>query len=139
MRSSVVLLGFLCACGFRSAAAPAGDDEPQVDAAVPVADGCSTFSSQLDTCTIAFKGDLMLSGTLAYNTDTHQLLVGGAMMPVPHVLISIGGSQVDAIFAHNVVLTDSTSLHAAGLLPFAIVASGNVTLGANVLIDVSAG
>jgi hypothetical protein len=134
MRSSVVGLGLLISlgslgtfagCGFRSSAAQ-GDDAPGDGA--PGVDACVTFASQVDTCKLAFDSDLTLSGTITYDTGTHELKVDGTAMPVAHMTLTTRDGTIDAIFARNVRITSGAGLRATGTLPFGIIASGSVTL-----------
>ncbi len=98
---------------------------------------CETFASQFDTCMFAVDEDLTLSGTITYDTGTHELTVDEEMMPVAHRTLAAGAGDVDAIFAHNVQLAAGAQLRATGVLPLAIVANGNVTLEDGAMIDVS--
>jgi hypothetical protein len=98
---------------------------------------CTTFSSQLDTCGLP-SGDLMLTQTTTFNTDTRQLSPAPAGSYDTRQF-NTQGDRVAAIVAGNVVLADGVQLRAIGSLPFAIVASGRVTLGPGAAIDVSDG
>src|SRR5215510_11732381 len=99
---------------------------------------CSTtLGSLLITCSLAFDGDLMLSGALTYDTTTHVLT--GATTPVTHKTVTIGGSDVEVISAHDVQLAGSTTLRAIGTRPLAIVASGRIVVASLSEIDVSRG
>jgi len=104
-------------------------------------DGCATGGLQFDICPLGFDGDLTLSDTLTYTYDTskHELSVNGAMMPVTQVTVTTQTGEVDGIVAHDVRLTAGAQLRAIGPLPFAIVASGSITLEDGALIDVSNG
>jgi hypothetical protein len=142
MRSGVIVLGLattfgaLAGCGFSSRGAGAGASS---DAEAPGPDACATFATQVDTCQLTFDGDLMLSGTVAYDTTMHELRVNGTVMSVAHTTLTARAGDVDAIFAHNVRLTTGTTLRATGTLPFAIVAGGSVTLDDGATIDVGKG
>jgi hypothetical protein len=103
-------------------------------------DACATFSAQFDTCELALDVDLRLAGTaIAYNTDTHRFVVDGIEVPVPHLTLATTGVEVDALLAHNLVLVQDTVLRATGSRPFAIVASGSITLERGAMIDVGDG
>jgi hypothetical protein len=143
MRSGVLVLGLLTSfggCGFSSppsgngSGSGSGDDD---DMSNP--DGCTSFAVQVDTCKLAFVDDLMLTGHITYDTETHVLTVEGTAMPVPHMTLTAKVGEVDAIFGHNVQLTAGAGLRATGPLPFAIIASGSLTLGDNASIDVGNG
>src|SRR5512140_536607 len=147
MRSSVVVLGLITSfgslggfagCGFSSP--PGADDGPAPGDDAPGVTVCGTFASQFDTCRLAFDADLVLTGTLTYNTDTHALTDGsGAMIQVAHMPLTAKAGDVDAILAHDIRLAASTTLRAIGARPFAIVASGSITLDDMAQIDVSNG
>ncbi len=135
MRSGVVVLGCVLvspACGFHSPGALGGDA-----GGTDVAPACASFASELDTCRLTFNGDLTLSGHATYSTDTHVLEVDGLQAPVPHMVLPVGPTSVDVIFAHDVRIT--TLLEATGALPLAIVASGRVTLNASAMLTVGKG
>jgi len=135
MRSSVAALGLLTSlggCGFSSP--PAQND------ATPSNDACTSFASQVDTCKLAFGGDLTLAGSvITYDTGTHELQVDGTVMSVSHMTLTTKAGDVDAIFAHNVRLTMGAGLRATGTLGFAIVAGGSLTLEDGASIDVGNG
>jgi len=140
MRSSVIVLGFITGfgsfgggggCGFNSPPG-SGDDKPGGDA-------CTSFASQVDTCQLTFSGDLMLSGNMTYDTGLQELRVNGTLMTVAHMTLATQAGDVDAILAHNVRIAAGAGLRATGALPFAIIASGSVTLDEGASIDVSVG
>ena len=116
----------------------AGGDDAGADAP---GDACTppSFSSQVDTCGLALDTDLTLTGSVTYDTLTHVLQVGGVVMAVSHMTLMAKAGEVDAIFARNVRLTAGAGLVATGPLPFAIVASGSVTLDGSAAIDVGHG
>src|SRR3954469_3632161 len=94
MRSAVASFGFVVGsllatgCGFRTqSGAP-------VDAAPPP-DGCTTFSSQVDTCALPLTMDLVLTGAVTYDTNLHELTVGGVAMPVTSLTLATQASDVD--------------------------------------------
>lgn len=97
------------------------------------------FASQLDTCPLAVEDDLTLSGTITYDTGTHELKIDGTAMPVVQMTLTAQAGDVDAILAHNVRLTAGARLRAVGPLPFALIASGSVTLEDGSSIDVGNG
>jgi hypothetical protein len=137
MRSGALVLGLLAACGFHARGTPGapdglggGDDTS--------GSGC-TFSSQVDTCRLTLDTDLTLSDRVTYNTMTHELQVNGAAMAVAQMTLIAKAGDIDAILARNVHLTSGTGLIATGPLPFAIIASGSITLDDGASIDVSDG
>jgi hypothetical protein len=126
------LITSLGGCGFSSP--PAQND------ATPGNDACTSFASQVDTCKLAFGEDLTLAGSvITYNTGTHVLQVDGTTTFVPHMTLTTKAGDVDAIVARNVRLSAGAGLRAIGMLPFAIVASGSVTLEDRASIDVGDG
>jgi hypothetical protein len=138
MRSGVALVGLVvgsalaAGCGFQSQAGP------PIDAA-PAADACTTFSSQLDTCPLPLTMDLVLTGTVTYDTSLHVLTVGEVAMPVMSQIVAIKTVSVDALLVHDLHVAGGTSLRAIGALPFAIIASGRITIDAEAMIDVGTG
>ena len=163
MRLGVIVLGLLfgsSGCGFSSHAAddagppgtPGGGPDartgdaagPAVDASIPP-DACVSFSAQFDTCgLLGSLGTDVRIGTpgavnAAYNTDTHVLTVDAVAMDVPHMTVMTKGRMVDAILGHNVFVAQGVVLRASGKLPFAIVASGSITLETTAMINVAAG
>ena len=145
MRWGAIVLGFLVGCGFRVSDAPGLQDAldgPGGGDGMSGGEGCATpsFSTQVDTCGLALDTDLTLSGNLVtYDTGTHELRVGAVVMAVAHMTLMAKAGDVDAILARDVHLTSGTDLVATGPLPFAIVASGSVTLDDGAAIDVGRG
>lgn len=148
MRSGALaglLLGIVAAgCGFRtSPGAPAdGAVDGAIDSAPPAPDACVSFATllPLDTCQLAFDGDLVIpSGAAVYDTGTHALTVGGASMPVTHTTVMLAGESVEVISARAVRLASNTKLRAVGPLPLVIAASTDIVVSAAAQIDVSDG
>ncbi|MEO7736198.1 MAG: hypothetical protein ABIY55_34890 [Kofleriaceae bacterium] len=138
MRSAVARFGFVVGsllatgCAFRTQSGAPAD-------AAPVADACTTFSSQVDTCALSLTMDLALTGTVTYDTSVHVLTVDGVAIPVTSQTLATKASDMDALLVHDLHLTAGTTVRATGTLPFAIVASGSVTIDADTMIDVGAG
>jgi len=116
--------------------------------ATPV-DACVSFSAQFDTCGLVAMttSDLRIvaadGGTApvnaAYNTDTHVLTVDGAPFQVSHMVLMTKAGPIDAILAHDVTIAQNLSLFPMGTLPFAIVASGKISLETSAVINVVGG
>jgi len=138
MRLAVALFGFVVGtslatgCGFRSGAGESVD-------AAPAPDGCTSFSSQLDTCPLSLTMDLELNGSVIYDTSLHVLTVNGVALPVTSLTLATQASDVDALLVHDLHVVEGTTVRAVGALPFAIVASGSVTIDDDAMIDVGAG
>jgi hypothetical protein len=150
MRTTALVLGLslgILAAGCGYPALPAlGGDSGTGGANGDGANGdgsssCPTgFASLLDTCALAFDGDLMLSGTaIVYDTTTHMLTVDGATRAIAYKTITISGDEVDVLAARNVQLAATSMLTATGTRPLAIVASGSVTVATDALIQVGRG
>lgn len=120
MRSGAVVLGLIAGFGTVGmfggcwASAPASE--------------CETFAAQLDTCAIGFTDDLTLTGTLRYDTAAHELRVAGAAVPATYMTVTAEAGAVDALVVHDVRIGEGARLWGTGALPFAIIASGSVTL-----------
>jgi hypothetical protein len=131
MRPAVVVLGLVSCfgCGFKSPAVGDGslDDMPMLDGA-------------LDASPDAVAGDdLLLVGTVTYDTGSHVLKVNNVPTTAMHMTVTLGADSFDAIVAHDVHLLIGTSLKATGGAPLVIVAQNNITIDASASIDVSDG
>jgi hypothetical protein len=135
MRPAAVVLGLVSCfgCGFKSSAVSGDgslDGTPSIDAAdAPVLDGPDAPAGD----------DLVLSGTVTYDTGSHTLKVNNVTTPAMHMTITVGADSFDAIVAHDVHLVLGTSLKATGGAPLVIVAQHDITIDANASIDVSDG
>jgi hypothetical protein len=124
----------LAGCGFNGAAAPADSAAP--DAMI---DACVSFSTEVDTCTLALGADLALHGAVVYDTARHVLTIDGVETMVAHATVPGKLGDVDALLARDVRLAGDTRLTTVGELPFAILASGTIALDAGAVIDVGHG
>lgn len=125
----------VAACGFD---APKGVRiEPDAPPLLP--DACVSFSAQLDTCTLPQGIQLMLGGAMTFDTNTGVLVGPSSVIPVVSVPVMTLGGEVRALVATKVEFDAGSTLIATGIRGFAIVASENITMRANVVIDVSAG
>jgi hypothetical protein len=146
MRSSVVMLGLVvgelaAGCGFHSPSGAAidsgaGSDSPGDGAGSDA--GCG-FADLVSTCLLSFDADLPVMGAATYDTDTHVLKIDGIATPVAFKTVMIGLDSIDVISARDVHLGVSASLHAVGSHGLAIVASHDLTLDQDAVIDVSNG
>jgi hypothetical protein len=100
--------------------------------------GCG-FASLINTCLLSFDADLPMMGTAVYDTNTHVLMINGAAFPVASKTVMIGADLVDVISARDVHLGVSTLLRAIGSHGLAIIASHDVIVDQDALIDVSNG
>jgi hypothetical protein len=149
-RVTVVLL-LLGGCrqllGFEEPTTAATDasivsDDALADAGVidVLQDGCTTFSSQLDTCAFTFDTPLSLSGANTYNTTTGVLTTPGGSISPPHVVVTGPAGELDVIVASTVELATTASLRVVGVRPLALVASGDLQIEGTVdLTDGGAG
>lgn len=125
----VVLLSLVAACGFSKRQPPYVDD-PVTDASlidVPVTmiDACTSYSNQVNTCTVPVGGDgaIALTGTNTYSTESHVLRRGSTVIPVAHATVQTPTGTIDVIYARTFSLAAGATLEATGPLPLAIVAS----------------
>jgi hypothetical protein len=136
MRVAASML-FLAACSFQEGT-PA---DPGVGGgSTPDAPSCG-FSTEIDTCSLASapQGDLVVSGTLAYDTDSHVLTAGGSPFAVAHARVMTAQGPLELIIANDVHLLPNTQLRATGAVPLGIVAFGSMAIDANALVDVGSG
>jgi len=101
----------------------------------PLPDACTTFASQLDTCTVAATGDLMIGGDLLYDTETHILVGSNGSIPVNSVVVDTPTGQVDMVIADNFTLLAGGNLRVTGELPFGVVAFGAINLNGTLDAD----
>lgn len=121
-------------CGFHAPMA-IGDD-----AAVDAPDACVSFSSQIDTCALAFAGELVIpSGAAIYDTDKHELTVGSVPIAVAHASMASRAGMIEVIYAQQVRLATGAQLRAIGALPLAIAAAESIAFEDSALLDVSVG
>jgi len=136
--ASGLLLGLLAAgCGFQSS--PSG--EPPGDASPTGTSSCA-FATLLavDTCRLAFDGDLVIpGGTAVYDTAAHTVTLGSDDLQVTHTMVSLGTDTIEVISARNLTLAAGARLEAIGPLPLVIAVSGDIVVGAGAQIDVSYG
>ncbi|HEU0033040.1 MAG TPA: hypothetical protein VFQ53_20550 [Kofleriaceae bacterium] len=136
-RPGLALFGLLAGCSFAPVPLDqAGDGGPDT----PITPGCTTFSSQLDTCTLPAGAALTLSGTLAFDTDTGELTQAGTVVTgIPTMVLATNAAEVQAILATTVTFDPGTMLRATGSRPFAIIATGDVVVGDGAIVDVGRG
>ncbi|MBS1119546.1 MAG: hypothetical protein H6Q90_1774 [Deltaproteobacteria bacterium] len=132
----LALFCLLAGCSFDPSAAIG-------DAAAIEHDGCTSFSHQVDTCTLPPGTPLTLSGALTYDTTTGTLSSGGAPIAVTSLTLPTPAGEIEAIVATRVTLASDASLRAIGSRPFAIIATDTIVLAtggpaSGALIDVSA-
>jgi hypothetical protein len=149
MRASIAMLGLVvggvaAGCGFHSssgAAADAGGGGSGADSAggdAGIDAGCG-FADLVDTCLLSFGADLPVMGTATYDTDTHVLTINGTATQVAVKTAMVGSDVVDVISARDVHLGVSASLRGVGSHGLAIVASRDLIVDQDALIDVSNG
>jgi hypothetical protein len=146
MRSSVALLGLVvgelaAGCGFHSSSGAtidsgAGSDSPGDGGGIDA--GCG-FAELVSTCVLSFDADLPVMGAATYDTETHLLRIDGVATPVAVKTVMIGLDPVDVISARDVHLGVSASLRAVGSHGLAIIASHDLVLDDDAVIDVSHG
>jgi hypothetical protein len=112
------------------------DDATSIDA-VPI-DGCSTFSTQLDTCALGPSMSFDLVVDAQYDTGTHQLTDadGDTQMP-PHVVVTGPAGPMDVLVASEFSIAGGRTLRVTGPIPFGIVATGPILIAGT--IDASNG
>jgi hypothetical protein len=157
MRASVFVLGLALAsqgCGFQSqpasqgpldaalvdGASPGDDADVPADSGSGGGDGCVSFSSQLDTCRLPAAADLQILINATYDTNSGELRAAGQVVPTTRMrLMTNDGGPVDAIIARNVTFSPTVILRAIGPVPFAIVATGTISLQGTAQINVADG
>lgn len=131
MRVVVVVVWLVAACGFTPSAATSDGsvaDSRNPDSRHDAAQGCESYSTQLDTCMIGSGAnlDLTLSGSNSYNTDTHVLTESSATSSPPHVVVMTSTGPVDVLFVGSFTLGGTFRI--TGSNAFGIAAAGGVTI-----------
>ena len=93
-------------------------------------DGCTSFSSQLDTCQQTFGSPLTLASSACWDTGTHRLYDADCTSNpqiLPHVVIAGPAGDVD--FLLTTELTLQARLRVVGPIPFGILAPGAIVIG----------
>jgi hypothetical protein len=139
----VVAVVLVAGCGFKPTVGGNGPSDggfkDAPDAPVRM-DGCSTFSTLFDTCTMAGGGsDVTLVGPADYDTGTNTLtLSGGGPMHPKHVLVVTPEGTTDVLIASSFTLTGKLRVH--GTNTFGIAAENGITLDGQIdLTDAGAG
>lgn len=123
------------------------DAPPAIDGAtdtVVAPDGCTTFSTQFDTCLLPPGAPLALAGVeFAYNTDSGKLdelnangNIINTSLPT-HAVVQGGAGLIDVLVVSSFSLGVNTELTVTGSRPFALAASESVTIAGR--IDASGG
>lgn len=133
MRARLLLtISALGACGFSVEAESQLDSDAGVDAAndpdaalTDGSTGCTSFSTQFDTCTLPPASPVTIASTKIYNTTTHVLsdVNGGNATSPAHVIVTTPTGQVDMLVATDFTLDSGSTLIVIGNLPFGIAAT----------------
>ena len=108
-------------------------DAGDLDASPDTSDGCVSFASQLDTCTVEFTTAVTIDRAQLYNTDTHVLSDPDGGNPV----VLDGSRQQDIVgpagpinvwLATKFELGSFFELRVIGSKPFGVVASEAITI-----------
>jgi hypothetical protein len=140
----LVAVVLVAGCGFKPTPGGNGPSdggfEDAPDGAVIRMDGCSTFSTLFDTCTMAGGGsDVMLAGPADYDTGNNELTIGSDPATHPkHVLLQTPEGPIDILIASSFTLTGKLRVH--GTNAFGIAAENGITLDGQIdLTDAGAG
>jgi hypothetical protein len=123
--------------GIEDPAIATGD--ANVDAASDGTDGngCTSFSSVFDTCTLP-AGIAMPGSATAYSTDTGLATINGTTtVAMPHMTIATAMGSLDVVSLTSFVEDADGVLRITGVLPVAFAAVGEVEIPGR--IDLSAG
>ncbi|GEM_PF-3051917 len=140
MRRCVLALATVSSggCGFSISFGDSAPNDSMIDAA---SDGpCATFSTFIDTCDLPQGASLSITGMHTFDTDSGLLTDPiGTVVPVKTATVNLAHNAIDvqAIFIDDLML-DGVLL-ARGSRPFAIIASGDVELVGNSVIEVGMG
>jgi hypothetical protein len=112
--------------------------DANVDVATDSTDGngCSSFSSLFDTCTLP-AGVPMPGSATAYSSDTGSITNGAAAVPMPHVTVATPMGSIDVVSLTSFVQDADGTLRITGALPVAFAVVGEVEIAGH--IDLSAG
>jgi hypothetical protein len=110
-------------------AGPVPIDSSQ-DAQIVIQDGCSTFSSLLDTCQQTFGPPITIGTSGCWDTGAHRLYDPDCMTNpqiVPHVVVTIATGEIDLLIATEVTL--NARLRVVGPIAFGVIATGPIVIG----------
>jgi hypothetical protein len=135
MRCYVGLVA-LAGC-FRSPFVGAPDDAPgdvhHIDAVVHD-DGCTSFSTQFDTCGMSFTMPMTIGSDKIYNTMSHVLADypggtnGMTLAADQQTDITTASGPINVFIVTTFNITGGHTLHVVGPKPFGIVGNGDITI-----------
>jgi hypothetical protein len=133
-----VLLYLLAACSFEH-----GTPSADIDAAVVLpdsAEGCTSFSSQVDTCMLAPSDqDITLTGANTYDTTMGKLMAGSNPVAITRMQVAGKAGLIELMIVRDFRLMANAKLRATGDVPLAILAFGKIAIDGSAQVDISQG
>ena len=106
-------------------------DGMQVQADATPLDGCTTFSTVVDTCNVgAYGPGMSINGMRRYNTDTHELSDdNGSNATTPMFRETmIGGNPITLLVVDGFTIQSMARLRVTGSRAFGIVSTGTISI-----------
>jgi hypothetical protein len=142
MRLAGVLGLLLSACSFEHGQIMGDGSVVDLDASDARIDGpagCTSFSTQIDTCSQLMPGSaLQLDGSNTFDTDDFSLTTPNGNVDLPHTIVTTPDGDLVVVFVTTFDLLSGATLRVVGNSndrPLGIVATGAVTISG--LIDLS--
>ena len=113
--------------------ASGGSDMMTPDLPPPV-DGCTSFSTQFDTCAVQFSEAVTIGANKLYNTDTHVLsdfpsgANGVVLDGTQQIDVTGKAGTINVWLVTTMNLNGGQTLRVVGTKPFGIVASDKITI-----------
>jgi hypothetical protein len=92
-------------------------------------DGCTSFSTVVDTCNVgAYGPGMSINGNRRYNTDTHVLSDDNGANPTTPMYreTTIGGNPITLLVADGFTIQTVSRLRVVGTRAFGVVSTGTI-------------